>query len=66
MKNALWLHVLPSLTSDGLGWVPPLERVDQYNYFLSFFLQIAKDGNLSEANDKALNAIVKEFMSTYS
>merc|ERR1711971_1191240 len=27
---------------------------------------IAKDGNLSEANDKALNAIVKEFMSTYS
>merc|ERR1712029_925899 len=28
--------------------------------------QIAKDGNLSEANDKALNAIVKEFMSTYS
>lgn len=27
---------------------------------------IAKDGSLSEANDKALNAIVKEFMSTYS
>jgi len=27
---------------------------------------IAKDGNLSEANDKALNAIVKEFMTTYS
>merc|ERR1712045_204853 len=27
---------------------------------------IAKDGNLSEANDKALNAIVKEFMSTYA
>merc|ERR1712141_568015 len=27
---------------------------------------IAKDGNLSEANDKALNAIVKEFMTTYA
>merc|ERR1739847_44460 len=28
--------------------------------------QIAKDGNLSEANDKALHAVVKEFMATYS
>jgi len=27
---------------------------------------IAKDGHLSEASDKALNAIVKEFMATYS
>lgn len=27
---------------------------------------IAKDGNLSEANDKALNEIVKEFMTTYA
>merc|ERR1719270_2212007 len=28
--------------------------------------QIAKDGHLSEASDKALNAVVKEFMATYS
>jgi len=28
--------------------------------------QIAKDGHLSEASDKALNAVVKEFMANYS
>jgi len=28
--------------------------------------QIAKDGHLSEASDKALNAVVKEFLSTYN
>merc|ERR1712018_1123552 len=28
--------------------------------------QIAKEGHLSEASDKALNAVVKEFVSTYS
>ena len=36
-------------------------------YFdLSFHFQIAKDGHLSEASDKALNAVVKEFMANYS
>ncbi len=33
---------------------------------LLFFFQIAKDGHLSEASDKALNAVVKEFMANYS
>ena len=31
-----------------------------------FHFQIAKDGHLSEASDKALNAVVKEFMANYS
>ena len=36
-------------------------------YFdLLFHFQIAKDGHLSEASDKALNAVVKEFMANYS
>ena len=34
--------------------------------WIFFHFQIAKDGHLSEASDKALNAVVKEFMANYS
>ena len=42
--------------------------VKEMNLFLTFLFlfQIAKDGHLSEASDKALNAVVKEFMANYS
>ena len=40
----------------------------EMNLFLTFLFlfQIAKDGHLSEASDKALNAVVKDFMANYS
>jgi len=57
-----------------LDKIDPSKITDFESKFLAHVLgtqrplldQIAKDGHLSEASDKALNAVVKEFVSTYS
>ena len=45
--------------------VRSLDQID-IDFIFIFSLQIAKDGHLSQDSDAKLNAVVKDFMATYS